>query len=688
MATRIVGPNSTYPTITAALADIGAGPGDVIQLETGYSNEAATIPFNNITVFGDASSLGITLQLGTGVPTFTLTGTAPITVFDAIDGNGIVGNAGDNTVLVRSGVDAVDGGLGVDRLVVDYSFATGAVTGDALSNFTEAGGGGRTVTVTAGTFENFSVLTGAGADTITTYDGNDFISTGLGAGTVSAGQGQNTILGGADADTITALDGGNLVDGGDGTNTITTGGGIDTILSGTGADTIVSGAGSDTITVRGGADSVTAGAESDLLIVDYSTMITNVTGGVTAGNLGSGYVGQIADLAVSTLGFQGVENFTIATGTGNDAIQTGDGVDSIYTSAGNDVLTSGGGDDILVGGSGNDVMTGGGGNDLYQVSEAADDVVEGLGAGVDQVYASVDYGLTANVENLFLLGSAAIGIGNASDNYITAALEGSVDNVLIGGGGNDQMVGGLGNDLYEVMQAGDTVIEAVGEGADQIYAYVDHTLSANVENLFLVGSATSGTGNGLDNYITASLEGAVDNVLNGGGGNDVMVGGLGNDLYAVTEAGDIVVEAAGAGGDQVYAFIDYVLSDNVENLFLAGSAANGTGNALSNYINAGLTGNLSNVLNGGAGNDALVGGGGSDTFAFSAAAFGRDTIMDFSTAQDQIALSQADFTDFGSVMANASQVGTSTVIDLNANSSITLENVTVAELQSSQFLFV
>ena len=443
----------------------------------------------------------------------------------------------------------------------------------------------------------------------------------------------------------------------------------------------------------------------------------------------------------------------------------------IFGLSGSHMLVGGGGDDVLISGSGYDVLLGGLGNDLYAVTKVGDAVVEGLGGGVDQVYASVDYGLSANVENLFLLGSATMGIGNASDNYITSALEGSVDNVLIGGGGNDHMVGGLGDDLYEVMQAGDAVIEAVGEGTDQVYTYVDHTLgdnienlflvgsaglgignafdnyitaileetvdnvliggggndqmlgglgndlyevteagdsvtesagqgtdqvyayvdyalTDNIENLFLVGSATSGTGNSLANYISAGLEGAVDNVLNGGGGNDVMVGGLGNDLYAVTEAGDIVVEAAGAGGDQVYAFIDYVLSDNVENLFLAGSAANGTGNALSNYINAGLTGNLSNVLNGGAGNDVLVGGGGTDTFVFTGATFGQDAVLDFSTAEDQIVLSKADFTDFGSIMAHASQMGTSTVIELNAQSSIMLEHVSVAELQSSSFYVI
>ncbi len=193
-------------------------------------------------IAGDSTSLAIVLQLTTGVPTIFLQGTAPINVIDAADGNNITGNDGDNIITVTDGVDAANGGLGTDRLVVDYHLATGAVTGDSTSNFTEAGGL-RSVTITDGTFEHFTVLTGGGADTITTGDGDDIINAGDGANTITAGQGANIITGGVNADTITALDGGNFIDGGDGANIITSGDGADTILSGVGADTIVAGGG-------------------------------------------------------------------------------------------------------------------------------------------------------------------------------------------------------------------------------------------------------------------------------------------------------------------------------------------------------------------------------------------------------------------------------------------------------------
>ncbi len=456
MAILLVGPNAPlYHTIADAIAS--AGQGDTVLLESGYSNETATVTQNGMTVSGDVASTGIVLQLATGVSTFTLAGDAPIGVLDSAGANSIVGNSGNNVITVTGGVDAVDGGLGTDRLVVDYRLATGAVTGDSTSNFTEAGGGARSVTITSGTIENFTVLTGPGADTITTGngddvisagagdntittgngtkiittgddadtittgDGNNTISAGAGTNTISAGQGANVITGGSGADTITALDGGNFIDAGDGTNTITSGGGNDTILSGTGADSIVAGGGNDLITIRGGVDTVDAGAGDDRLIVDYSALTTNVTGGITGGNLGTGYVGHIADLAASSVDFQGVENFTITTGSGNDLITTG---------AGNDTLS---------GGLGADTMTGGAGNDTYVVDNAGDVVTEAGSAGIDTVQTNLaDYTLAANVENLS---------GTATNGQTLAG--NALDNVITGGLGNDTIAGGLGNDTLD-----------------------------------------------------------------------------------------------------------------------------------------------------------------------------------------------------------------------------------------------
>jgi Ca2+-binding RTX toxin-like protein len=87
--------------------------------------------------------------------------------------------------------------------------------------------------------------------------------------------------------------------------------------------------------------------------------------------------------------------------------------------------------------------------------------------------------------------------------------------------GADRLVGGLGNDLYFVDEAGDAVVENAGEGSDTVQSCLaSYTLGANVENLTLLGDGnTSGTGN------------ALANVLRGNAGNNILAGGHGGDTY-------------------------------------------------------------------------------------------------------------------------------------------------------------
>jgi hypothetical protein len=87
--------------------------------------------------------------------------------------------------------------------------------------------------------------------------------------------------------------------------------------------------------------------------------------------------------------------------------------------------------------------------------------------------------------------------------------------------GADRLVGGLGNDLYFVDEAGDVVVEGAEEGTDTVQSYLpSYTLGANVENLTLLGNGnTNGTGNTLAN------------VLSGNAGNNILAGGHGGDTY-------------------------------------------------------------------------------------------------------------------------------------------------------------
>ncbi|MCX7668534.1 MAG: RTX toxin, partial [Anaerolineae bacterium] len=150
----------------------------------------------------------------------------------------------------------------------------------------------------------------------------------------------------------------------------------------------------------------------------------------------------------------------------------------------------------------------------------------------------------------------------------------------------------------------------------------DYTLGTNVENLVLSGTGDlHGAGNELNNVIVGNTG---NNLLDGGAGADTLAGGAGDDTYIVDDAGDTVIEAAGAGTDTVLASVSYRLSAHIENLTLTGSAnIDGMGNELANT----LTGNAgANRLDGGAGADVMAGGAGDDTYVVDDAA---DLVREF-----------------------------------------------------------
>ena len=218
--------------------------------------------------------------------------------------------------------------------------------------------------------------------------------------------------------------------------------------------------------------------------------------------------------------------------------------------------------------------------------------------------------------------------GTAGDDRLTVTgkanmqLEGGAGNdVLTGGAGANTLIGGAGDDTYIIRDGDDVIVEGANGGTDLVYAYVNHTLSANVENLKLQEGATVGVGNGLANIITGTTQ--ADN-LSGMGGDDTVRGREGNDTIS-----------GGDGADQLY-------GDAGDDRLDGGAGNDSLYGGEGNDILIGGAGD--NRLEGGPGADTLVGGSGADSFVYRPGDLvGVDRIEGFSSAQgDRILLAELD----------------------------------------------
>jgi serralysin len=368
-----------------------------------------------------------------------------------------------------------------------------------------------------------------------------------------------------------------------------------------GANVLTGGAGNDLLDGGAGADRLVGGTGDDVYIVDDAGDAV-----VEAPNEGVDEI-RTSLAAYSLAALADVEKLSFA-GAGDARLTGNDGAN---------VLTGGAGNDLLDGGAGADRLVGGAGDDVYIVDDAGDAVVEAPNEGVDEIRTSLAvYSLAAlaDVEKLSFVGTGAARLtGNDGANVLTG---GAGNDVLDGGAGADRLVGGAGDDVYIVDDAGDAVVEAPGEGVDEIrtsLAVYSLAALADVEKLSFVGTGAARlTGNAGANVLTG---GAGNDLLDGGAGADRLVGGAGDDVYIVDDAGDAVVEAPNEGVDEIrtsLAVYSLAALADVEKLSFAGTgAARLTGNDGANVLTGGAGNDL---LDGGAGADRLVGGAGDDVY--------------------------------------------------------------------------
>ncbi|WP_340588073.1 calcium-binding protein [Erythrobacter alti] len=584
------------------------------------------------------------------VETVWLNETGALTVTGNDLDNRLGGNSQNNVIDGGLGADSMGGGAGDDVFYVDNAEDTvtekpgeGTDTIYASASFELA----REYTTRCVTCASLKYITVAPADI------EFLILTGSAHLRGTGNEIANTIIGNAGNNVLKGAEGDDTLDGGDGEDIAA--------FSGLRSEY--------TITLLVGGNVEVSGPDGTDLLINIERL-------------------KFSDMTIDApVGFHQVGTQNDDTLVGADSV-----VDLLYGLEGSDRLEGLSGNDTLDGGAGDDEMYGGTGDDTYYVDSWGDAVVELAGEGFDRIYASFNikaYSLRyANIESFALTGAASDLVGNNGVNELIAnaafrsRLDGKGgDDTLIGGAagdrldgglGADDMRGGAGDDFYVVDNIGDRVVELADGGTDEVRAKFDYVLPDNVENLRVSGTATTGTGNALDNLIRASARTAVTlygldgadrlygsaqaDMLYGGDGNDVLQGKAGNDcLYG--NAGNDTLYGQG-GNDRLWGMSgDDVLKGGSGADVLRGDDGNdflygdGHDDMLEGRAGADkLFGGLGNdILIGGADRDALEGGAGADMFVFDDGDFAglrahnADRITDFKDYQgDKIDLSLVD----------------------------------------------
>jgi len=320
-------------------------------------------------------------------------------------------------------------------------------------------------------------------------------------------------------------------------------------------------------------------------------------------------------------------------------------------------------------------LTGNSPNDTFVVYNSSDVVVPKAGSH-DVVYSAVNYTLPAGIDVLILEASASQGVGNsdAAGDALYAANPSQVAT----------LTGNSPNDTFVVYNSADVVVPKAGSH-DIVYSAVNYTLPTGVDQLILeAGTHAIGNSDAAGDTLCAANAGIAQ----------TLTGHSHNDTFVVYNSGDAVVGQAGST-DTVYAAASFTLPTNVDTLFLEGTASLGTGNSDANNLLYGNAG-VASTLVAGSGADTLfvtgttgtilTGGAGHDTFAFPNV-LGHDEVTNFGIAKDTLQFNMTLFSNFTAAMNAASQVGANTVFTVDANDTVTLDNVTKTSLTAGNFHF-
>ena len=650
----------------------------------------------------------------------------------------IDGGAGNDTLTGSAGPDMIRGGTGNDTLrggEGDDTFLVDGVADGSDRVFGEAG------------YDR--LLGGHGDDTIslTRLDVSDSLDE------IDGGNGANVLVGTASSNVLnlsaTSLLNIDLIDGGAGNDTITGSAQADVIRGGTGNDTLRGGEGDDTFLVEGaaeGSDRIFGDAGYDRLLggdgddtisltrLDESDSLDEIAGGTGANVLVGTASSNVLNLSATSL----LNIDLIDGGAGNDTITGSSESDVIRGGTGNDTLRGGEGDDTFLvdgvaegsdrvfGDAGYDRLLGGDGDDAISLvrldaTDGLEEIDGGLGANVVKGTSSSN---VLNFSGVTLLNIGQI-LGEAGNDTITGT---DGNDVIVGGTGNDTLLGEAGDDIFVITGSADGSDRIYGgEGDDAIWGWEgDDNISLvrldaadGIESIYggagrnvLLGTSSS---NVLDFSGTtlvdiAQIEGLAGNdtitgsensdVIVGGPGNDTLRGGAGDDTFLVAgnEHGQDRIygdagfdQVLGGDGDDTIVLVRLDVVDSLERI--DGGAGNDVllGTNSSNVLNLsatellnidkvlGLAGNDTisgsagdDIIQGGVGNDTLYGEAGNDWFLFELGS-GVDTLVFDSadgSSSDALVFDEADFDDLW-----FSQVGNDLVVDrVGSNDSVRVKS--------------
>lgn len=444
------------------------------------------------------------------------------------------GGEGADTLQGDGGSDRLFGGAGDDRLFGDADDVAVAYQGD---DYLDGGDGD-------------DYLRGyAGRDILVGGDGRDQLLAEGGNDQLNGEAGDDILLGGDGDDTLTGGSGTDYLDGGIGNDTYVFGAGDNPVAADGSLETVVDAGGNDTVRFGPGIsleDLKVSAAESGVLLIDRDQDRLAIVGGLTGAieyfqfadgqrvtyaklvgsRLDSKVTTQTTDGSTVVLGGKLEDQVSVMTGAttvsggqGNDILNLAGGNNTVLYSLGDGtdrVLAFGGGNVVRLGpgiaASNLSLGIGPGGELALQVGDDPNDVLlfDNFDAGdplASLPFARIEFddGSSLDYEDLVRRGVDLAG-GTGDDILVGTGLAdrivgGDGNDLIDGGAGNDRLTGGAGVDVYRLSRGG---------GADQV---VDGGPDINIVRLESRYSPEDVVWERLGDDLRLGLDGSEDSIL-------------------------------------------------------------------------------------------------------------------------------------------------------------------------------